>query len=452
MPAIMNRNTRRRTSREPTPTRNVVAGILVLCLVAAFVASAVRSSSKGLPGINYRTLYASVPDVGSLRPHDEVRIAGVRQGEVMEVAAHHGKAKVKIRLDAGNDPLPVGTRAGVRGRGLLGTRFLELIPGDGPGTLGEDATVHATKDSLSYGVADALDTFDDKTRDGMQRTVGGLGGGVLGRGWELNTTVRLIPQAADRFISLTAPLIAEPGQLRELLPSLRSASGAVDGARNDLVAALRPVQAGLDPFVRSEEDLHDVLDSAPQTLLTARTGLDAGRKLLKGARDLSYAAGRTLPKAPSALNATTALLRASPTPLARTRELLKAADPAIPAVLKITRHLSPNLRPLSQALTDLDEPVSILARHRCDVANMTSNWRSVLNQATVGTGTAGVGPLTTFRLDVIAGVESIGGGSLGGQSKPIYMDRDTYPAPCKYSPQTYDTSGLDTARPGSTTP
>ena len=421
------RTRRRKLRREsPRPLYAVIAGVVVLGGVVAFVALSLRAP-RGVPLLGFKTIYAKVPDAGSLRIHSEVRVNGVRVGEVVGVSPESGEARVQLKLDPGQlAEIPSDSKIAVRSRGLLGSRFIDLRPGDSRDPLAEKGTLGPTSNPLTLGLAEALETFDGETRGALGDTIGELGKGTLGRGAELNETLRLQPLMDRQLKPLLDDLLAQPASVDAFVPSLSSAASATSGARRELVALLPPAARGAKAIGDRSNEVKSLLDQAPPTLAAARPALDEGRALLVAAGNLSRAASRTLPKAPGGLRATSALLRESPLPLKRTNALLKTAQPTVPAALKITRSLDPLLEPAGRLLSDLTPAVATVGRYGCDIINFGGNWRSVLNQGVAGGGSQG--PLTTFRVEVIASPESVSGFV---KNDGLAQDNDPYTPPCK---------------------
>lgn len=414
---------------EERPFLTVVTGAAVLAVIGVLVLFAARSPD-GAPGLDYTTIYASVPDPGNLQPHNEIRIRGVRVGQVIGVTAESGRALIELQLDPGTEPLPADTAVLLRGKGLLGQRFVELRPGPSERTLAHGDTIRGDADSLTAGVPDALETFDAETRGAMGDMLGELGRGLLGRGTELNDALRVAGPAGEDFRALVHTVLERPGAARRLLPSMELAAGAFDAAREDFAGALDPTARGLQPFVDRREAVESTLEEAPATLATAQSGLERGRRLLAAVTVFSRAARDVLPAAPAGLRETTALLDESPVPLTRTTALLRELDPAVPDVLRVTDELSPVLEPLRRAFDDLHPIITQLAIHGCDIENFADNWRSVLNQGVPGGGP--IGPFTAFRVEALGGPESASG--FVRPPDGVRVDRESYATPCKYSP------------------
>lgn len=87
--------------------------------------------SRGRIGVDTRSYTAVFADVSALEEGDEVRIAGVRVGQVTELALRAGnRIEVDFTVRDGQ-PVTRGTRAVVRYADLINGRYLELVRGHG---------------------------------------------------------------------------------------------------------------------------------------------------------------------------------------------------------------------------------------------------------------------------------------------------------------------------------
>jgi virulence factor Mce-like protein len=417
----------RRSRRRPgtaSPRGALLNGLAVLAVMAVFGWIAV-SAYDGVPTRDYGKAFAEVPRVGNLLEHDQVRIAGVRVGQVSgTTTGARGDARIELQLEPGTK-LPKDTQVVVRANGLLGARYVQLIPGTSAETLPEGATIRGGENSITLGVPEALDTFDAETRGALGDVLGELGRGLTGLGGRLNDTIRVNAPRQRDFQALIDEILARPGAARRLLPGLRAGLQPLDAARDDLARSFDPAARALAPFVAERTALQNTLELAPSTLAAADRGLTNGRRLLQSARAVATAASRTLPPAPAGLAEAARLLEESDTPLRRTAALLRTAGPAIPAALRITDAARPLLRPLHEALSDLAPMLTRIGRHGCDIINTGTVFRSMTGFG--GTGEGPNGPAMQFRLQAIPSPETIGAPDNSG-----LVQRDGYPAPCKY--------------------
>ncbi|MCW3040216.1 MAG: Mammalian cell entry related domain protein, partial [Solirubrobacterales bacterium] len=269
----------RRRRRETDSARSVLlkAGA-TLGLIAAFLAFAI-TAIQGVPGRHYTTMYVAAAEVGSLRGHDKVAIGGVRVGQVVRTTSSRNGARIQMQLEPGIT-LARDTTVRIRANGLLGARYVQLIPGTDRTMLGDGATLRAGKDALTASVPDALDVFDAETRGKLGVAVAGLGRGVLGNGEPLNDGIRVGSDATGPFSDIMDSILARPGAAPRLVPGLDSAVGALNDSRTDLRRLFAPAATALRPFSERRSALRSTLDEAPASLAVATVGLQHGSRLL----------------------------------------------------------------------------------------------------------------------------------------------------------------------------
>lgn len=74
--------------------------------------------------------------VGGLDLKSPVRIAGVQVGKVDKIELENGKARVSLRIYP-DIKIPKGAKAGIKSTGLMGEKYVEVIPGEEAGVVGE---------------------------------------------------------------------------------------------------------------------------------------------------------------------------------------------------------------------------------------------------------------------------------------------------------------------------
>lgn len=424
---IRTRRPRRRYDQEP-PRRVIVRGLVVLAGLAVFLWLG-ASSYNGVPGRDYRYVDAVVPQLGSLISHDPVRIGGVRVGQVASIhAAPRGEARLNLQLEPGTS-VPQGTAIRIRANGLLGARFVELVPAEGNPPLAAGASLRGNANTLTYNVTDALDVFDRETRHALHPMLGDLAGGFAGQGAHVNDLLRIgagnITQVSDLFRYLRYDAA---GPVQRLFPAIQRGNLPFDASRNELAASFAAGATALAPFVTERAATRSALDEAPTALAAADTGLQAGRPLLSAARALSAEVRRTLPAAPGGLRAASALLVEARRPLERAQPLLRAVGTAVPAVLSLTRSADPLLRPARSLFDDLDAIVRVLGPYGCNLTNFAAVFRSMTGMGNRGPGGPN-GPAMQFRLQSVSPLPTE---AAGMKDATGVMKREAVPAPCRY--------------------
>lgn len=182
-------------------------GIFVLGALAIFFYMTFQIGVFRLDTGNYRSHPVFFADVSGLIPKSDVKIAGVKVGWVQGITLIEGadeyRAKATIMINR-QYQLHSNASATVRQDGLLGTKFLELNPGDSllptlkkGQPLGTPGTAPASVDTLIQKFGKIADNIEDIT-DSVKATIGG----VDGRN-ELRETFKNINVAAEKISSFS---------------------------------------------------------------------------------------------------------------------------------------------------------------------------------------------------------------------------------------------------------
>jgi len=105
-----------------------VLGALVLVFALGFLAYAYTTSDVADPG-GYR-LEAAFSGIGGVQTGSDVRVAGIKVGEVVRARLNEQTYQAVLELSVANDvELPLDSSARIASEGLLGGQFVELQPG-----------------------------------------------------------------------------------------------------------------------------------------------------------------------------------------------------------------------------------------------------------------------------------------------------------------------------------
>jgi len=132
-------------------TIEISVGTFVLAGIVALVFLAVRVSgvNPGADRLSY-TLKARFSDVAGLRERAKVSMAGVTVGQVTEIDVDmvYGEAIVTMRMEGEAGTLPLDTSAQILTEGILGTRYIGLLPGGDDLMLADGDTIENTQGAL----------------------------------------------------------------------------------------------------------------------------------------------------------------------------------------------------------------------------------------------------------------------------------------------------------------
>ena len=129
-------------------TLETVMGAIVLLAAVSFVALAYEAADvKGNGGYEIAAEFGST---GGLSIGDDVRISGIKVGQVtaQQLDSVTYVAKVSMAIDP-TIKIPSDSSARITAASLLGGNYLELMPGAATDTLGAGAVIYDTRDPIS---------------------------------------------------------------------------------------------------------------------------------------------------------------------------------------------------------------------------------------------------------------------------------------------------------------
>lgn len=128
----------------------VLAGAVVLLVAAGFLLFAVTNSGRSTMSGPALTLTAKFDRIDGLAPGADVRIAGVKVGSItsQRIDPQSFLAVLTMRID-GNLRIPSDSSAEIASEGLLGGRFVSLVPGGSERMLREGGEITITQSAIS---------------------------------------------------------------------------------------------------------------------------------------------------------------------------------------------------------------------------------------------------------------------------------------------------------------
>jgi phospholipid/cholesterol/gamma-HCH transport system substrate-binding protein len=132
-------------------TIEISVGAFVLAGALAFVVLMVQVS-----GVSFARdqgsyqLFAQFNDVAGLRVRSKVSMAGVTIGRVTAITVEplYGRAIVEMQIDSATGLLPIDTGARILTEGLLGARYIGLMPGADDEMLADGDFIEDTQGAL----------------------------------------------------------------------------------------------------------------------------------------------------------------------------------------------------------------------------------------------------------------------------------------------------------------
>ncbi len=394
-----------------------IVGLAVLGLIAVILYMA-TSVHEGLPGARTTAVRVAFTDVDSLEVGDQVRQNSVRVGRVGAVDFVDNQAVATLELE-GDQTVHRDGRAAVWDLSSLGTKFVELFPGnEASGPLGE-AVLPASQNVDSADLYKVLNVLDPRTRDAATSTVREVGGGMAGHSQNLHDFLAsgagLLTDTGTIAGSLAAP---ETDLVTTLANTDRLAARFV--GREPQISAL--VGQSADTFeavgVDGAKPLHDTLNALPGTLDDARsafTALDGPLRETQSAMYTLQPGARGLGDATPDLRG---VLRESVPPLNKVPGVATQAEPAVSDLTATFADLRPLAPKVTEAIGDVRPLVEALSPYAEETGQFFARGHSfVADEVAPGIHYA--------RLGVAPGP----GSALGSLVEGDMTGRNPYPAP-----------------------
>jgi phospholipid/cholesterol/gamma-HCH transport system substrate-binding protein len=230
-------------------------------------------------------------------PGSDVRVLGVRIGEVKTITPRGNRVRVVLEYDHGRQ-VPADAKAAIINSSVVSDRYVQLLPAYRSGPVMRSGAVIPEKrtavpveldrvfDSL-HTLSEALGPRGANKNGALSRLLGVSADNLQGQGRNLHQTVEDLSQAVttlsdgrgDLFGTVrnlqvfTAMLAADDQNVRSFNDSLKNVADQLAGERADLAAALRNLGVAL-------ADVSEFVRNNKQTLTSDVKGLSKVTKVL----------------------------------------------------------------------------------------------------------------------------------------------------------------------------
>jgi phospholipid/cholesterol/gamma-HCH transport system substrate-binding protein len=241
--------------------------LVTLGLIGAYL-----YESNGLPTFNSSyEVQVAVPSAQGIATFSNVRIAGVAVGRVTGVRQQGIAAVLTLRIDGAHSPLPVGTRAAIRLRTLVGENYVELDPTDAKASIPNGGMIPMNDVADYVNVDQILDTLQGPTRTRAREFIQSLGGALSSRGDELGSVVGGAAGVINNITPTLTTLDGDRAQLGSLVQNLGAVSNAVAERGTSLRVFANRARTTFQAIASRDAALRQVIDQLPSTLTQVRT-------------------------------------------------------------------------------------------------------------------------------------------------------------------------------------
>ena len=248
-----------RSYKERNAVRTGVIGTLALIAVAAGI-----FFYQDLPVLGGTVYQAEFSEAAGLRPDDEVRVAGIKVGEVtdVELDSETGHDRVIVSFRISDAWIGDQTSAAIKIKTLLGRKFLALQP-SGATSLDPDVRIPLTRTVTPYDVTEAF--------EGLADTAGAID----------------TDQLAASFRTISDTFANSPQHVRTALDGLSALSTTISSRDQQLAELLRNTRQITGTLAASNEEFDKLIKDGDLLLTELSNRRDAIHALLTGTTDLA---------------------------------------------------------------------------------------------------------------------------------------------------------------------
>ena len=359
--------------------------------LAAFLAVLAVISSQPKP---YKVRF-QLNTANGLRKGSPVKVGGVTVGTIKSFKIGPGDYPIaEANLDAKKAHVGRGASARIVTTNLLGSKVLELIPGQG--RLPSGTLIPRARISTPVDLDQVLDVLGPDTRSRLAVLINEAGAAVTGRKMDFNQALDLLPQDLHAGTRLLDQVVTDNHSLRDAVAASSQFVSRVAQERAQLSRLVGSAGQTMQAVATQHQALSETLTRAPGTLQSLQ-------------RFLGDLRTTTQPLGPAA-RAITATAPGLTSTLAQLGPFQRAADPALqqaikaaPALMRlgdqatpVIRHANPTLGSLATFSTQLAPLSRTLNLSIDDTLGLIEGWaRAIQDRDGVGHmfhGKATIGP------------------------------------------------------------
>jgi phospholipid/cholesterol/gamma-HCH transport system substrate-binding protein len=349
--------------------------------VVLLVVVVVLTSLRGGGDSDRLMVVAHFKDASPLLVGNDVRLHGVKVGQVSSIAVAGTGADVGLELDATALPVHRDATATIKPVSLLGERYVDLNSGSAKAPVMTDGgQLGLAQTGQAVELDEVLGALDQPTSDALAGMVGALGNGLDGNG-----------KAAAAAIAKLAPSMADTTKMAKVLADQNATLSSLVTSMDRVSSGLAVDQgAAIDHLVDSADKLtgatgdneaafRQVLRELPGSLASARRTLDELRGTADAATPTLAALRPTTSQLPGLSKDLLAFSRAAKPALHDLNPVLDKADDLLAEARPVASYLRRQSDATSRDAASLDSLTATLAPNFRTVMDFVKGWALATN-------------------------------------------------------------------------
>jgi len=416
------------------------------------------TANGGVPFAPHYDVFVELPNAQRLQPGNDVRIGGIRVGQVQSVFAVPSRragaspfARIELALSPSAGPIPANSHVQEQPASILGASYLQLILGTSKRRIASGGTLPISQSTPTVQLPDLLDVFDQATAHSIQSSLGNLADGLAGRGAEFNGTLQSVSELLPPLTRVLNAIASPTADLSRLISGLDATTGALSPVAGELGSLVTNAAITLGSLSAARTQLAATIDELPGTEQTTTGALIRLNPALSGLAQLARELQPGAQLIPTALPALDRALEAGITPLRRLSPFAGDLRTTLVALDSLSRDPAADgsLRLLDQTVKALTTLLNVLtpAQVQCNViALFGRNFDQMLSS---GTAQAVLAPIGVIAPGATA--ENVQNATPSSNLHVDYLPHENYQQ-CQAGNEPYSSTSQDLSNPPGTQP
>ena len=271
----------------------ITAVVLVVAMVAVVVGGIPGGPGISLPWNHTMVLHVQLANADGLAPHASVDVAGVKVGEVHDVAAQGNIAVATLDIDPQYGDIHSDAQVLLRPHGLFGPKYIEITPGTNSGrALASGDTISVNQSVQPVDLDQVLQALQAPEAQNLRTAIVELGKASAGQGDDVN---HLLGAAHTLTQTLQTPLLTldnVSSNFNDFI--IKNEAFNASFAQTPLDQLVASSNTTLAAFAANSVQLGSLLDHADSTLTTLDGALSGQGTNIRQAIELLGKPGGTI--------------------------------------------------------------------------------------------------------------------------------------------------------------
>jgi phospholipid/cholesterol/gamma-HCH transport system substrate-binding protein len=260
------------------PSTRVKQNLIILSFFAALsltglVYMAINTGQRIGPLPPQFRLSFAVKDADGIAEGSDVRVAGIQIGRVLTNETRADGALITMGIDRQYLPIYSDATVLIRPKSLLGEKYVDMSRGVSNVEIPEGGMIPRSQAFTQVELDQVLNASDAATRKAVSTNLQNLGGGLQGRGADLNATIPELRQIAEHLSPVAARFQDRTAQIDHILVDTDTVLQTLADEHHQVATLLESADAVTGTIAQNDAHLANILNAGSSTLQRINTAV-----------------------------------------------------------------------------------------------------------------------------------------------------------------------------------